>query len=201
MAAVDLDRLDARLSRLQADQLYCLDGDSSLGIPKITGRSVPGAIADIRACISAMEDTNERLQRLCGIYTYLMLKKAIGPWVLYRVENAEGDHQDSLFHRFSWEVHSKPVPAESLSISKELTQGCALVPQSGGTGHDVYCFAFFTSSPWVAVYRPPEGNSDGVRQVLGRTFGVDPEELERGEYFNQDMAYEAAMLMDIVGER
>ncbi|KAL3254463.1 hypothetical protein MRX96_054213 [Rhipicephalus microplus] len=172
MAAVDLDRLDARLSRLQADQLYCLDGDSSLGIPKITGRSVPGAIADIRACISAMEDTNERLQRLCGIYTCLMLKKAIGPWVLYRVENAE-----------------------------ELTQGCALVPQSGGTGHDVYCFAFFTSSPWVAIYIPPEGNSDGVRQVLGRTFGVDPEELERGEYFNQDMAYEAAMLMDIVGER
>ncbi|XP_075726649.1 uncharacterized protein LOC142768534 [Rhipicephalus microplus] len=201
MAAVDLDRLDSRLSRLQADQLYCLDGDSSLGIPKITGRSVPGAIADFRACISAMEDANERLKRLCSIYTCLMLKKAIGPLVLYRVENAEGDQQDSLFHRFSWEVHSKPVPAESQSISKQLTQRCALVPQSGGTGHDVYCFAFFTSSPWVAVSRPPEGNSDGVYQVLGRTFGVDPKELERGGYFNQDMAYEAALLMNIVGKR
>ncbi|KAL1417774.1 hypothetical protein MTO96_026547 [Rhipicephalus appendiculatus] len=62
MAAVDLDRLCSRLSSIQADQLYRLDDDSALPIPKIRGMSVADAIATIRASISAIPDMKERIQ-------------------------------------------------------------------------------------------------------------------------------------------
>ncbi|KAL3248855.1 hypothetical protein MRX96_056319 [Rhipicephalus microplus] len=111
MAAVDLDRLDARLSRLQADQLHCLDGDSSLGIPKITGKVRSRRHRRYPCVHLCYGKTRMSGSSVCAASTRASwLKKAIGPWVLYRVENAEGDQQDSLFHRFSWEVHCEARP-------------------------------------------------------------------------------------------
>lgn len=195
MAAVDLDRLFSRLSSIQADQLYCLDGDSALPFPKITGMSVTEVIATIRACISAMPDTKERLECLCEIYACLMVNRSIGPWVLYHVGDPECAAEGVLLGRFFREMDPKTVPADRLSITAERIHACAMVPESDSpsTGHELYCFTFWCSSPCVAVYRPPEGCSDGVRQVLRDILGGDPKDFECGEYFDQDAAYHVAM--------
>ncbi|KAL1417758.1 hypothetical protein MTO96_026531 [Rhipicephalus appendiculatus] len=197
MAAVDLDRLCFRLSSIQADQLYCLDDGSTVLIPKIRGMSVADAIATIRTSISDIPDVNQRLECVCEIYARLMANRAIGPWVLYHVAGARCEAGDALLDRFLQEIDLKNVPAESLAITEERIHACVLVPESDSpsTGHEVYFFTFWTSSPCVAVYRPPEGYSDGVRQILGSILGGDPKNFERGEYFDQDAAYHVAMAL------
>ncbi|KAL1481826.1 hypothetical protein MTO96_034219 [Rhipicephalus appendiculatus] len=208
MAAVDLDKLCSRLSNMQADQLYCLDGVGFHFIPKITGLSVPDAIATIRASLSAIPDTNERLDCICDIYTGLMANNAVGPCVLYHVGDAQCAGEDSLLRRFFRQIDSSRDLPESLLGSVERVLGCELVPEtdSPSTGHDVYCFTFWKSSPCVALYRPPEGYSDGVRQVLGIILGGDPTEFERGEYLDLDAADQVALSLappslEDVGER
>ncbi|KAL1467335.1 hypothetical protein MTO96_042264 [Rhipicephalus appendiculatus] len=96
-------------------------------------------------------------------------------------------------------MHLKHVPTDSLALTEERIHACVLVPESDSpsTGHEVYCFTFWTSSPCVAVYRPPEGYSDGVRlrRVLGSTLGGDPKNFERGKYFDQEVAHHEAMTL------
>ncbi|KAL1417757.1 hypothetical protein MTO96_026530 [Rhipicephalus appendiculatus] len=195
MAAVDLDRLCSRLSTMQADQLYCLDGDSSLPIPKIAGMSVPDAIDTIRASISAIPDMNKRLECLCEIYTCLMANRAIGPWVLYHVPDAECAAKDRLLNRFLLEMNPELLRTSKTFITEERTQACYLVAESysPSTGHEVYCLTFCTSFPCVAVYSPPEGHSDELYQILVNTLGGHPKNFERGVYLDQDAAYHVAM--------
>ncbi|KAL1417773.1 hypothetical protein MTO96_026546 [Rhipicephalus appendiculatus] len=194
MVAVDLDRLCSRLSSIQADQLYCLDDDSALPIPKIRGMSLADAIATIRTSISEIPDAKKRLKCVCEIYTCLMANRAIGPWVLYHVAGARCEAGESLLDRFLQKMDQKCDPAGSLAVTEKRIHACVLVPESDSpsTGHEVYCFTFWTSSPCVAVYRPPEGYSDGVRQVLSSTLGGDPKNFERGEYFDQEVAHHMA---------
>lgn len=191
MAAVDLDRLCSTLSSVQAGKLYCLDGDISLPIPKITGMSVPEAIAAIRSSIALMSDVKERLECICAIYTCLISNRAIGPWILYHAP----DVQEALLDRFLLTMDAKHVLTDSLAITEERIHACSLVPESESptTGHDVYCFTFWTSSPCVALYKPREGYSSEVHNVLGNTLGGDPKDFERGEYFDQDVAHNVAM--------
>ncbi|KAL3238005.1 hypothetical protein MRX96_048118 [Rhipicephalus microplus] len=158
MATIDLDRLCSTLSSVQAGKLYCLDGDISLPIPKITGMSVPEAIAAIRSSIALMSD-------------------------------------EALFDRFLLTMDAKHVLTDSLAITEERIHACSLVPESESptTGHDAYCFTFWTSSPCVALYKPREGYSSEVHNVLGNTLGGDPTDFERGEYLDQDVAHNVAM--------
>ncbi|KAL1481823.1 hypothetical protein MTO96_034216 [Rhipicephalus appendiculatus] len=137
----------------------------------------------------------KRLQCICGIYTCFVANRLFGPWVLYHVSDAQLAGDDSLANRFFRKMNSKRVLAESLSVSSVLVHTCAMVPESDSptTGHDVYCFTFWKSSPCVAVYRPPDGHPDGVRQVLGYILRGDPTAFEHGEYFFQDAVDEAAM--------
>ncbi|KAL1481824.1 hypothetical protein MTO96_034217 [Rhipicephalus appendiculatus] len=195
MSAVDLDRLFNLFYTMEADQLYCLDRVDFPGIPKITGFSVPAVIANIRLSISAIPDVKKRLQCIRGIYACFVANRVMGPWVLYHVPDAQYAGEDSLVNRFVRQMNSKRVLAESMSVSAELVHTCALVAETNRptTGHDVYCLTFYTSSPCVAVYRPPEGHSDGVRQVLGSIFGGDPTEFEEDEYFYQDAVDRTAM--------
>ncbi|KAL1417776.1 hypothetical protein MTO96_026549 [Rhipicephalus appendiculatus] len=93
----------------------------------------------------------------------------------------------------------KYVPTDSVAITEERIHACVLVPESDSpsTGHEVYCFTFWTSSPCVAVYRPSQGYWDGVRlrQVLSSTLGGDPKNFEHGEYFDQEVAHHVAMTL------
>ncbi|KAL1417777.1 hypothetical protein MTO96_026550 [Rhipicephalus appendiculatus] len=120
MAAVDLDRLCSRirLCRIQADQLYCLDDDSTVPIPKIKGMSVADAIATIRTSISEIPDVKERIKCVCAIYTRLMANRAFGPWVLYHVAAAECKARGALLDRFLQDMHLKHVPTDSLAITE-----------------------------------------------------------------------------------
>ncbi|KAL1417756.1 hypothetical protein MTO96_026529 [Rhipicephalus appendiculatus] len=210
MAAVDLDRLCSRLSSIPADQLYCLDGDSSLPIPKIAGMSVPEAIAAIRASIWAIPDMNKRLECLCEIYACLMDNRAIGPWVLYHVPCAERGAKEPLMNRFLWEMNPELIRTSKAFITEERMQACYLAAESvsRSAGHEVYCLTFWTSSPCVAVYRPPEGCSDELHRILVNTLGGDPKNFERGVYLDQDASYQVAMSLappshslEDVGER
>ncbi|KAL1417775.1 hypothetical protein MTO96_026548 [Rhipicephalus appendiculatus] len=96
-------------------------------------------------------------------------------------------------------MHLKHVPTDSLAITEERIHACVLVPESDSptTGHEVYCFTFWTSSPCVAVHISPEGYSDGVRlrRVLGSILGGDPKNFQHGKYFDQEGAHHVAMAL------
>ncbi|KAL1417759.1 hypothetical protein MTO96_026532 [Rhipicephalus appendiculatus] len=158
---------------------------------------VADAIATIRSSIFDIPDVTERVKCVCAIYTRLMANKAICPWVLYHVADAECEMQGALFERFFQDMDQKCDPAGSLAVTEKRIHVCVLAPESDSpsTGHEVYCFTFWTSSPCVAVYRPPEGYSDGVRQVLSSTLGGDPKNFERGEYFDQEVAHHVAVTL------
>ncbi|KAL1417762.1 hypothetical protein MTO96_026535 [Rhipicephalus appendiculatus] len=161
--------------------------------------SLADAIATIRSSISDIPDAKERLKCVCEIYTRLMANRAIGPWVLYHVAGARCEAGESLLDRLLQEMDLKNVPADSMAITEERFHVCVFVPESDSpsTGHEVYCFTFWTSSPCVAVYRPPDGYSDGVRlrRVLSSILGGDAKNYERGEYFDQDAAHQVAMTL------
>ncbi|KAL1446853.1 hypothetical protein MTO96_028714 [Rhipicephalus appendiculatus] len=186
---------------MQADQLYSLEDENSLDLPQIRGMPVPRAIASIRGHIDAIPDVKERLCCVCQVYACLMDKDVIGPWVLYRVGDTQGAADDALVIRYLKEMESKSGFAHSMSVTKERTHMCSLVPEgnTSSAGHALYCLCFWPSLACVAVFRPPEGYSAGQNEVLVKMLGDDLNAFECGSYDDLGSAYQAATRLGPAG--
>ncbi|KAL1446850.1 hypothetical protein MTO96_028711 [Rhipicephalus appendiculatus] len=175
MASVDLDRLCSRLSRMQADQLYSLEGETSLTIPQIWGMTIPMAVANIRTHIAAIPDYEDRLHCVCEFYLCLMKNGVIGPWVLYHLGDTQGAAEPNHVIRFLERADVNHGFVYSKNATAERTHMCALVLESDapGAGCELYCFCFWPSLACVAVYRPREGYTLGQIRVIGHMLGDD----------------------------
>lgn len=194
MTSVDLDRLCRHLSSIAVDELYSLGDEDSLCVPQIRGHPVTTALAVIRVHITGIQNAKNRLSSICAIYSCLMAKKLIRPWVLYHVPRTKGATEVTLVMRYMMQMDTNRGFAHSMNIKGGTTDLCALVPESDApsAGHELYCFYFWESLACVAVYRPPEGYSDAEDRVLRKMFGGDPKDFEHGTYDDLDLAHQAA---------
>lgn len=193
MASVDLDRLCHCLSSIAVDQLYSLGDEEFLCGLKIRGHPLPVVVSMIRGHLTAIRITNSRLSEMCAIYSSLMAKNLIRPWVLYHVPLPKA----TLVMQYLIEMDSNRGFAHSLKIWSGTTHMCGLVPESDdpNTAHQLYCFCFWAAQKCVAVYRPPEGYSNAEKQFLAKMFGGDPIGFARGTFNDLDSAHQAAVAL------
>ncbi|KAL1446849.1 hypothetical protein MTO96_028710 [Rhipicephalus appendiculatus] len=115
---------------MQADQLYSLEDESSLTIPHIRGMTVPMAVASIRTHIAAIPNMKDRLRCLCRIYSCLVEKRAIGPWLRVRTRDIQRDPEDTPVICFFEEMESMSIFVYSVTVTAESTRICALARES-----------------------------------------------------------------------
>lgn len=194
MASVDVDKLCTRLSSMRAGELYCLDNDKFILIPKIRRLPLQSAVDTIRRYLDAIPDVTSRLRCVCRIYKCLMAKGLCEPWVLYRLGDTEGATKDTFVIRYFRAIKMKHCDAKWVHLTEESVEICALVPQSNtpSDGHAVCCYFFWKPLACVAVYRPAEGYSDAQHKVLSYVLGCDPERFEHGVYNDLDSAHMVA---------
>ncbi|KAL1442233.1 hypothetical protein MTO96_007855 [Rhipicephalus appendiculatus] len=195
MTSVDLDRLCSRLSSLNADQLYCQDDEILLSTPKVRGMALPVAVSTLRAHMEAIPNFNECVNCVASVYTCLMAKQLIGPWVLYRIDHAQGVNRNDFVTRFKEAMQCKGETAYSCKIRLGRTYACVLVPESenSGASHEVCCLCLWSFLACVAVYKPPEGHSERQRQALREVLRDDPDIFMWGEFSDLDAAQRAAL--------
>lgn len=184
MESTDLEKLCFRLSSLRADQLYKLDDAAFLGTPKIRGMRVPKAVATLRSHIAAIPEADKRLRCVSRIYALLMPEGVIGPWTLYRVPEVVDKTVHSPWSRFLRELCLKDEPIYARKLKPDCIYACAIVPQSDSLNVDqeFYCLCFWTSSPCVAVHKPPEGYSNAENQLIRKILDGDPGFFKVGDY-------------------
>lgn len=195
MTSVDLDRVCSRLSSLQADQLYCQDDEILLATPKVRGMPVPEAVSTLRAHMEAIPDFNERVNCVSSLYTCLMEKRLMGPWVLYSIDHTQGVNRNDFITRFKEAIECKQETAYSCSIRLGRTYACVLVPESESSGrnHEVCSLCLWSFLACVAVYKPPEGHSERQSRALREVLGDDPDIFMWGEFNDLDAAQRTAL--------
>lgn len=201
MTSVDLDRLCCRLSSLQADELYCLDDEILLSTPKVRGMPVPVAVNTLRTHAEAISNFNERLNHVSSMYTCLMERGLIGPWVLYRVEHTMSVNHNDFVTRFKEAIECEHETAFSCNVRLGRTYACVLIPEndSFGANHEVCCLCLWTFLACVVVYKPSEGHSERIRQALREALQDDPDIFLWGEFNDLGAAQQAALKSSMTG--
>ncbi|KAL1470073.1 hypothetical protein MTO96_040687 [Rhipicephalus appendiculatus] len=85
----------------------------------------------------------------------------------------------------------------SMTEAPEHTQICALARESSTpyASHDIYCFCYWPQLPGLAVFRPPDGFSDGQDDVLRKMLGDNPFHFGFGLHQDLRSAHRAAVFL------
>ncbi|KAL3249413.1 hypothetical protein MRX96_056039 [Rhipicephalus microplus] len=112
-----LDVLCSVLSSLRYFKLENLDDEADLQLPKVRGKGVPQAVSDIRNYLTSEHSQFESLQTVAHLYYLLMGKRALQPWVLYRLDQGENQVDrvagilNNVQRRSEVGIHAKTTPS------------------------------------------------------------------------------------------
>lgn len=93
MTARDMQRLRSALSELTGTELVCLDVSTAQWFPRLRGlppQNVHGAICD---AVQAVRPEAHRLRCISWLYCWIMPRRRVQPWKLYRMRDAPSMHE------------------------------------------------------------------------------------------------------------
>lgn len=187
-----LDVLCAHLSRLPADQLYYLDNETPLNLPKLGEKSVPEAVSVVRAHIQSIGELQARLNYAAHLYSCLAVLGILRPWVLYRVDKKEshGEVVGDILKR----MRHRRVVGLFTKATKDICCSCMLAPdEERGRDYKPYFFVIWHTQPCVAIHEAPEGHSTLLANALRQTLGPQPESFRCGVYQDLSSAHFGAL--------